>query len=75
METQPITSGKRIIFVTLEDGSTDGRRERHPRWRIVDAIFYVVRTGCVWRQLRKDFPPWPTVYWYFTWWHDDGTVE
>lgn len=25
--------------------------------------------------MPKDFPPWPTVYWYFTWWHDDGTVE
>ncbi|MFF4433060.1 transposase [Streptomyces sp. NPDC001513] len=46
-----------------------------PDGRAVDAIFYVVRTGCAWRQLPKDFPPWPTVYWYFTWWHDDGTVE
>ncbi|MFI0966619.1 transposase [Streptomyces sp. NPDC021080] len=27
----------------------------------MDAIFYVVRTGCAWRQLPKDFPPWPTV--------------
>lgn len=34
-----------------------------------------MRTGCAWRQLPKDFPPWSTVYWYFTWWHDDGTVE
>ncbi|MFF3966373.1 IS5 family transposase [Streptomyces griseorubiginosus] len=33
------------------------------------------RTGRAWRQLPKDFPPWPTVYWYFTWWHDDGTLE
>nr|WP_307049836.1 IS5 family transposase [Streptomyces achromogenes] len=56
-------------------GPKGGRREKHPRRRIVDAIFYVVRTGCAWRQLPKDFPPWPTVYWYFTWWHDDGTVE
>ncbi|MFJ6235969.1 transposase [Streptomyces griseus] len=52
-----------------------GRRVRHPRRRIVDEVFYVVRTGCAWRQLPKDFAPWPTVYWYFTWWHDDGTVE
>ncbi|WUV39004.1 IS5 family transposase [Streptomyces sp. NBC_01483] len=56
-------------------GPKGGRREKHPRRRIVDAIFYVVRTGCAWRQLPKDFAPWPTVYWYFTWWHDDGTVE
>lgn len=56
-------------------GPKGGRREKHPRRRIVDAIFYVVRTGCAWRQLPKDLAPWPTVYWYFTWWHDDGTVE
>ncbi|MGA5870294.1 IS5 family transposase [Streptomyces cinereoruber] len=56
-------------------GPKGGRRDKHPRRRIVDAIFYVVRTGCAWRQLPKDFPPWPTVYWYFTWWHNDGTVE
>lgn len=56
-------------------GPKGGRREKHPRRRIVDAIFYVVRTGCAWRQLPKDFAPWPTVYWYFTWWHDDGAVE
>ncbi|WP_226962400.1 IS5 family transposase [Streptomyces sp. C8S0] len=56
-------------------GPKGGRREKHPRRRIVDAVFYVVRTGGSWRQLPKDFPPWPTVYWYFTWWHDDGTVE
>ncbi|MFB8385493.1 transposase [Streptomyces rubiginosohelvolus] len=56
-------------------GPKGGRREKHPRRRIVDAIFYLVRTGSAWRRLPKDFAPWPTVYWYFTWWHDDGTVE
>ncbi|MBW3709254.1 hypothetical protein DTB58_36210 [Streptomyces griseus] len=40
-----------------------GRRVRHPCRRIVDEVFYVVRTGCAWRQLPKDFAPWPTVYW------------
>ncbi|MFD3640001.1 transposase [Streptomyces griseus] len=44
-----------------------GRRVRHPRRRIVDEVFYVVRTGCAWRQLPKDFAPWPPC--------DDGTVE
>ncbi|WP_181011472.1 transposase [Streptomyces sp. SM10] len=56
-------------------GPKGGRREKHPRRRIVNALLYVVRTGCAWRQLPKTFPPWPTVYWYFTWWHDNGTVE
>lgn len=45
-----------------------GRREKHPRRAVVDAILYVVRTGCSWRQLPADFPPWQTVYWYFVRW-------
>jgi transposase len=45
-----------------------GRPEKHPRRDIVDAILYVVRTGCAWRALPVDFPPWETVYWYFTRW-------
>ncbi|MFF8855664.1 IS5 family transposase [Streptomyces althioticus] len=55
-------------------GPKGGRREKHPRRRIVNAILYVVRTGCAWRQLPHDFPPWQTVYWYFVRWHDEGTV-
>jgi len=57
------------------DGPEGRRREQHRRRRIVDSITYLARTGCQWRYLPKDFPPWPTVYWYFTWWHDNGTVE
>jgi transposase len=45
-----------------------GRPEKHARRDVVDAILYVVRTGCAWRQLPVDFPPWETVYWYFTRW-------
>ena len=52
-----------------------GRPEKHPRRAIVDAILYVVRTGCSWRQLPADFPPWQTVYWYFTRWEDDRVTE
>lgn len=37
-----------------------GRPEKHPRREIVDAIRYVVDTGCKWRALPKDFPPWRT---------------
>lgn len=70
------TVGSGGATTTGREGGAEGRtEEKHPRRRIVDAIFYVVRTGCAWRQLPKDFAPWPTVYWYFTWWHDDGTVE
>jgi transposase len=51
-----------------------GRPEVWPRREIVNAILYLTRTGCAWRMLPKDFPPWQTVYMYFTAWRDDGTV-
>jgi transposase len=47
----------------------------HSRRRIVDAILYVARTGCAWRQLPHDFPSWKTVYWYFTRWNTNGTLD
>jgi transposase len=51
-----------------------GRREKHPRRVIVDAIVYVVRTGCSWRQLQADYPPWQTVYWYFVRWEEQNAT-
>jgi transposase len=52
-----------------------GCPEAHPRREIVDAIQYVVRTGCSWRQLPKNFPPWGTVYWHFARWRKDGSLD
>lgn len=40
---------------------------------VVDAILYILRTGCQWRNLPHDFPPWGTVSWYFWLWCNDGT--
>ena len=54
-----------------------GRRGRPRIWplrRIVEAILYLDRTGCAWRYLPADFPPWQTVYGYFAAWRDDGTL-
>jgi putative transposase len=42
---------------------------------VVDAIFYVLRTGCQWRFLPKDFPPKSTVWGYFDEWRHNGTLE
>ena len=43
--------------------------------KILNAVFYVVRTGCQWRLLPHDFPPWSTVHHYFRLWRLDGTWE
>ncbi len=64
-----------LIEPLLPPPNTEGRREKHPRREIVNAIFYLLRTGCSWRQLPHDLPPWQTVYWYFKRWRDDGTVD
>jgi len=53
------------------------RRGRRPidRRKILNAIFYLVRTGCQWRMLPRDFPNWNTVYGVFRRWRDDGTWQ
>ena len=51
-----------------------GRSRVWPRRRIIEAILYLDRTGCAWRYLPCDFPPWQTVYGYFATWRDDGTL-
>ena len=38
---------------------------RHSHRSIIAALFYLVKTGCQWRQLPLHFPPWPTVYYHF----------
>jgi transposase len=53
-----------------------GGRPRKTNLRdVVDAIFYLLRTGCQWRFLPKDFPPRSTVWRYFDEWRHNGTWE
>jgi len=42
---------------------------------VVNAIFYLLQSGCQWDMLPKDFPPWQTVYGYFRDWRRNGTWE
>ena len=52
-----------------------GRPLKYPRREVVNAIRYVLRTGCAWRMLPHDLPPWETAYHYFRDWRRDGTWE
>ena len=52
-----------------------GRPRKWEMWQIVNAILYVTRTGCQWRMLPKNFPPWQTVYGYFWRWNRNGLWE
>src|SRR5262249_8894622 len=42
---------------------------------VLNAILYLLRTGCQWRRLPKDFPPWSTVHTWYRRWRRDGTWE
>ena len=49
-------------------------RPRETQMRdVVNAIFYIAQSGCHWRMLPKEFPPFTTVQYYFSRWRDDGT--
>ncbi|MDP9478742.1 MAG: IS5 family transposase [Actinomycetota bacterium] len=50
-----------------------GRPRVHTLREILNAVFYVVRSGCAWRLLPREFPPWKTVHHYFRTWRIDGT--
>jgi putative transposase len=53
-----------------------GGRPRTTNLRdVVDAVFYVLRTGCQWRYLPKDFPPKSTAWRYFDEWRHNGTLD
>jgi transposase len=64
-----------LIEPLLPPVNLGGRPEKHPRRAVVDAILYVVRTGCAGRQLPADFPQWQTVYWYFVGWEQAKATE
>ena len=55
--------------------SRAGRKRTYDRKDIVDAVFYLARTGAAWRMLPHDFPPWKTASYDFYTWRDQGVWE
>ena len=52
-----------------------GTKPTHSRRCMLDAIFYLLKTGCQWRELPHDFPPWKAVYAQYQRWRDSGLFE
>jgi transposase len=52
-----------------------GRPTKYARREIVNALLYVARTGCQWRAMPHDLPPWTIAYWYFRNWKKDGALD
>jgi putative transposase len=65
----------RVIEPHLPPAHTTGRPRAWPLREIVNGIFYVMRSGCAWRQLPTDLPPWSTVYRWFAIWRDACLFE
>jgi len=63
------------IRAHLPEPTRHGRPRIHGLRPILDAVFYVLKSGCPWRLLPRDFPPWKTVYDWFRRWRIDGTWE
>jgi putative transposase len=59
----------------LPASKTCGRPRLHGTREILDAILYVLKSGCAWRLLPHDFPPWRTVYHCFRSWRLSGIWE
>lgn len=61
-----VTDGQwRLIEPLIPPPKPGGRPREVDLREVVNGILYVVRTGCSWRQVPHDFPPWITVYYYF----------
>ena len=52
-----------------------GRPRKWPLHKTLNAVFYLSRSGCQWRMLQREFPPWSTVHHYFRRWRLNGTWE
>lgn len=63
-----------ILRKLLPPVRSRGRRPLDRRW-VLNAILYVLWTGCQWRALPSDFPKWQSVYTVFRRWRLDGTWE
>jgi len=71
-----VTEEEWAILEPLIPPAKPGGRKRPTDMReVLNALFYLDRTGGQWRALPHDFPPWSTVWSYFRTWRDDGTWE
>ena len=80
MDRQPYPSDLtdaewRLLEPLLPAPSPIGRPITYPRREVVNAILYILRSGCSWRMLPHDLPPWRTAFLYFSARRKDGTWE
>ena len=71
-----LSDGEWDLLEPLIPPAKPGGRPRQTDMReVLNGILYVLRSGCAWRMLPHDLPPWQTVYDYFRMWRQDGTWQ
>ena len=70
-----ITDKEWLILKDLVAETKHGRPRDHDIRQVLNAIFYVSRTGCQWRYIPKEYPAWQTCYGYFRRFTKNGTWE
>lgn len=64
-----------LLEPLLPPAKPGGRPRSVDLREVADAMLYLLRTGCPWRSLPHDLPPWGTVWAYFRRWRADGTLD
>jgi transposase len=76
MYVSDVTQGEWVLIEAyFQPTDRRGAVSKHAKRDIVNAVFYVNKTGCQWRLLPKDFPPWKTVYDHWRNWNRRGVWE
>ena len=64
-----------IISPFIANKEKRGAPQKYTLRHIMNAIYYVIATGCQWRNIPNDFPPWKCVYWHFMKWRDRNAFK
>ncbi len=62
-----------VLEALVPAAKKGGRRAKYERREIVNALLYLTKNGCTWRNLPHDLPPWSLAHYYFWHWKQDGT--
>jgi len=63
----------KLVEPFLPEAKAGGRHRTTDLREVLNALFYLVRSGCQWRMIPHEFPPWRTCYNYYRAWIDSGT--
>ena len=64
-----------LLKPLLASSESRGRPPKWPAPRVAEAVFYLLRSGCAWRMLPREYPPWQTVYYHFRKWRRSGALR